>query len=392
LGLFLSGGIDSATLLAHLTEQQGAGVPAFTLGHRDRDFDEAPFARATSRHFDADLHELILGDEDLAAGLERVGQGFDEPLGDASTIPTHLLALFARQRVKVVMSGEGADELFAGYPTYVGHRVAAWYRRLPRRPRRSVLAGLTRLVPVSMGNVGADFLLCQFAAAAELGVLERHHLWFGSLPPWRHREVLAPRVMALAEDDPLAAQWLRLESRCLPDDLARVLYSDFTLYLADDLLTKIDRATMLASLEARAPFLDHQLAQFVAGLPSRWKLSGLTTKAILRRAVRGRLPPEALRRRKRGFNIPFSRWLLRGLGSELRARFAPERVAARGLLSPAGVAGLLDEHLGRRADHRKPLFTLLALDLWCDKVFGAAAEVPIARGPAATADRAEGAA
>jgi len=142
------------------------------------------------------------------------------------------------------------------------------------------------------------------------------------------------------------------------------------MYLQDDLLTKVDRATMLASLEARAPFLDHRLTEFVAGLPSSFKLSGFRTKAILRRAVRHRLPREVLRRRTRGFNIPFSKWLLQGLGTEIRDRVSGERVAARGLFEVAGVQGLLDEHLERRADHRKPLFTLLMLDLWCDRFFG----------------------
>lgn len=157
------------------------------------------------------------------------------------------------------------------------------------------------------------------------------------------------------------------------------------MYLQDGLLTKVDRATMLASLEARAPFLDHELAEFVAGLPSRLKVRGKTGKVILRHAVRRRLPAAVLSRRKRGFNIPFSRWLLHGLGGRLRERFSKERVEARGIFSAAGVSTLLDEHLSRRADHRKPLFTLLALDLWCDRTFGEGASVPLA--PTASIER-----
>jgi asparagine synthase (glutamine-hydrolysing) len=159
-----------------------------------------------------------------------------------------------------------------------------------------------------------------------------------------------------------------------------LLYTDFTMYLQDDLLTKVDRATMLASLEARAPFLDHDLAEFVAGIPSSLKVRGTHTKAILRRVARKHLPAEILRRRKRGFNIPFSRWLLHGLGDRLRERFSVERVKTRGLLNAGGVNRLLDEHLERRADHRKPLFTLLALDLWCDRTYGDGAPVPLAVG------------
>jgi len=381
VGVFLSGGIDSSTVLAYMAEQQGPGVPTFSLGHEDAGFDESRFARDTARFFNADFNELVLGEADLADGLERVGKGFDEPLGDASTIPSHLLALFARQKVKVVLSGEGADELFAGYPTYLGHRVAAGYQRLPGWLARGAVRTAAALLPVSMGNVGLDYLLERFAAAAEMDLVERHHSWFGSLAPTAQAGVLAPRVLdRLRDDDPFASARARLDGRDFPDDLSRLLYTDFTMYLQDDLLTKVDRATMLASLEARAPFLDHDLAEFVAGLPSRHKLSRLTTKSILRRTAKRRLPREVLSRRKRGFNIPFSRWLLHGLGEELRRRFTPERIEARGLLSPVGVNRLLDDHLSRRADYRKPLFTLLVLDLWCDRFFGDTSPLPLASG------------
>jgi asparagine synthase (glutamine-hydrolysing) len=382
LGVFLSGGIDSSTVLAHLAEHHGPGVPAFALGHADPEFDESRFARDTSNYFEAEFHPLVLDETDLAEGLRRVGEGFDEPLGDASTIPSHLLALHARRHVKVVLSGEGADECFAGYPTYLGHRIAGWYRRIPRPLRRALLAAAAR-APVTMGNVGPAYLLRRFASAAERGTIERHHLWFGSLGPELGESVIAPEIVELLrDDDPFAAASSRLAGRELPDELARLLYTDFTMYLQDDLLTKVDRATMLASLEARAPFLDHELVEFAAGIPSHLKLSWFQTKAILRRAVRRRLPKTVLARRKRGFNIPFSRWLLHGLGDQLRARFTPERVVTRGLLSPAGVERLLNEHLESRADHRKPLFNLLALDLWCDKVFGEGARVPVERGEA----------
>ena len=383
VGVFLSGGIDSSTILAHMAEQLGPGVPAFALGHADRSFDEARFARDTARHFAAEYHELILDRADLDQGLRRIADGMDEPLGDASTIPTHLLALFARRRVKVILSGEGADELFGGYPTYLGDRLASLYGRLPGGIRR-LLAGLAgRGIPNTMGNVSLDYLLGRFLSGAERERTERHHVWFGSLPPERQAQVLAPRVLeSLGGDDPFGSARATLRGRSLPDSLAVLLYTDFTMYLQDDLLTKVDRATMLASLEARAPFLDHELAEFVAGLPSALKVRGMTSKAILRKAQKPRLPAGILSRRKKGFNIPFSRWLLEGLGGRLlRERFSPERLEARGILSTRGVTALLEEHLSRRADHRKPLYTLLALDLWLDRTYGQV-KVPIAGGSA----------
>ncbi len=378
-GVFLSGGLDSSTVLAHLAEQQGAGVPVFSLGHRDLAFDESRFAGETARHFGADYHELVLDQSDLEDGLRRVGEGFDEPLGDASIVPTHLLSLFARDRVKVVLSGEGADELLAGYPTYLGSRIADGFARLPR-PARAVVEGIARrLVPHSMGNVGMDYLLERFLAGVDLEPVERHHTWFGSLGPGRISEILAASVTErLAGDDPFGSARARVAGRRFPDRLSELLYTDFTMYLQDGLLTKVDRAAMLASLEVRAPYLDHDFAEFVAGLPSALKLRGRTTKAILRTAVRKRLPRAVLARRKRGFNIPFSRWLLDGLGDRLRDRFSADRIAARGLLSFGGVERLIDEHMARRADHRKPLFTLLSLDLWCDRTFGDGAPVPLA--------------
>jgi len=380
-GLFLSGGIDSSAVLAYLTEQQGAGVPVFSIGHTERSFDEASLAQTTAQFFKADFNQLILDESHLADGLRRVGAGLGEPLGDASTIPTHLLAMLAREKVKVILSGEGADELFAGYPTYVGNRVAEIYQGIPRGLRNGLIGAIRKLTPVNMSNVGLDYLLGRFVSGAERERLERHHIWFGSIPPMVQERVLAPRLLeALATDDPFASARSRLAGRNLPDGLSELLYMDFTMYLQDDLLTKVDRATMLASLEARAPFLDHELAEFAAGIPSKLKLNGLTTKDILRRTVRHRLPPEILKRRKRGFNIPFSRWLLHGLGEELKTRFSPERVEARGLFAPAGISGLLDEHLSEQADHRKPLFTLLAFDLWCDTTFGEGVRIPIGTG------------
>jgi asparagine synthase (glutamine-hydrolysing) len=379
VGVFLSGGIDSSAVLAHLADQIGPGVPVFSLGHTDLNFDESRFARDTAAFFNADFHELILTEDDLADGLRRVAVGFDEPLGDASIIPTHLLSLFAVEKVKVVLSGEGADELFAGYPTYIGNKVHGWYTKLPQKLRGPLVSGIRKMLPVSMGNVNPDYLLTRFAAAAERDLVERHHAWFAGLRPERHSEILSNDVMAaLGDDDPFGSAKIRIEGKDFPDPLAVLLYSDFTMYLQDDLLTKVDRATMLASLEARAPFLDHDFAEFVAGIPSDLKLQGITAKAILRRAVKKRLPPAVLKRRKRGFNIPFSRWLLHGLGDQLRERFSAERVEARGLLDAVGMNHLIDEHMNRQTDHRKPLFSLLALDLWCDATYGAGAPVPIA--------------
>jgi len=377
-GLFLSGGVDSSAVLSHLAEQRGEGVPVFSIGHTEKNFDEASMAETTARYFKADFNQLILDETDLADGLRRVGPGLGEPLGDASTIPSHLLALFAREKVKVILSGEGADELFAGYPTYIGNKVAEIYNRIPRPISNAAVSLALKLTPVSMGNIAFDYLLSRFVAAADQDLVERHHTWFGSYSPEMQQAVLAPRVLqTLNGDDPFGSARSRLAGKNLPDSLSKLLYMDFTMYLQDDLLTKVDRATMLASLEARAPFLDHDLSEFAAGIPSALKLKGTKTKDILKKTVGRRLPSDVITRRKRGFNIPFSKWLLHGLGDDLKQRFSVDKVEARGLFNPTGIANLLEEHLSQRADHRKPLFTLLAFDLWCDATFGEGVRVPL---------------
>ena len=377
VGVFLSGGIDSSAVLAHLSEQVGPGVPVFSLGHTDRSFDESSDARQTAAAFNAEFHQLILAEKDLEEGLQRVAAGFDEPLADASIIPTHLLSLYAHKHVKVVLSGEGADELFGGYPTYIGHQATRLLRHIPRSLRQSLMRLTSALTPVSMGNVGFDYLMQRFMTASDRPLIERHHVWFGILDPAKDCIFSTKINQLLGHDDAFASARQKLMDRDLPDDLARALYSDFTMYLQDGLLTKVDRATMLTSLEARAPFLDHELCEFVAGIPSRHKLNGITTKSILRKCLKQRLPKEVLARRKRGFNIPFSRWLLHGLGRQLESRFATERVEARGLFDPLKIQALLNAHLTRRSDHRKPLFALLIFDLWCDRMFGEGASVPV---------------
>lgn len=382
VGLFLSSGLDSSTVLAYLAEQVGPGVPVFSLGHADKSFDETGMAERTARYFGAEYHELVLDESGLAEGLRRVAEGFDEPLADASTIPTHMLSRFAREHVKVVLSGEGADELFAGYPTYIGSGVADRFARLPGWLQRAISATARKLTPKSGSNVGLDYLVEKFTEAASMDRVSRHTIWFGAMSPSLQATVLSPGVQdVLAGDDPMASSRAVLAGRTLPDSLSELLYMDFRLYLAEDLLTKVDRSTMLTSLEARAPFLDHELAEFVAGLPSRMKLDGFKTKAILRKTAARRLPKEVLGRRKRGFNIPFSRWLHHGLGTEMQRRFSEERVATRGLFDFVGVQTLIDDHLAHRADYRKPLFALLAFDLWCDKVYGDGGPIPHAGAP-----------
>jgi asparagine synthase (glutamine-hydrolysing) len=367
VGIFFSGGVDSTAIAALATDLKGRGVPTFSLGFEDPDFDESEYARRAARRLGTDHHETIVGEKDLTGAIHDVARVLDEPLADASILPTFLLSRFARRHVKVTLGGEGADELFAGYPTYLGDRLARVYAHAPRPLRALVRRGVQMMRP-GFGNVGLEFLLHKFVASAELPDETRHPIWFGAFSPERQRALLSDTALADLERegglDPLAEARAVREGVSFRHPLDALLLTDFLLYLQDDLLTKIDRASMATSLEVRAPFLHHPLVQYVAGLPASYKLRGTTTKWLLKQAVGERLGPEVVKRRKRGFNIPLARLLVGPLEPLARRAFEPGRLQREGLLRPQAVADLWGEHRARRHDHGRLLWNLLMLQLW----------------------------
>jgi asparagine synthase (glutamine-hydrolysing) len=272
----------------------------------------------------------------------------------------------------VALSGDGGDEVFAGYPTYQAHRVADWYARLPRLLRDGVVAPLARRLPVSLDNLSLDFVAKRFVAAAAHPREIRHALWLGSFAPAERDALLTPAVReALGADDPFGdvARLLAPARHVAPLD--RLLYLDTKLYLENDILAKVDRASMACSLEVRVPLLDHHVVELVAAFAPRLKLRGFTTKYVLKRAMRGLLPPETIARRKKGFGIPVARWLngeLRGLVDDA---LDAGRLRAQGLFEPAAVGRLVAEHRAGTHDHRKPLYTLLAFQLWAGRALSA---------------------
>jgi asparagine synthase (glutamine-hydrolysing) len=337
LGIFTSGGLDSSLLVgAAARVLPGERLHTYAVRFVEPGYDESGYAEAVT-HDIRTVHHVVTADDDgLSRALEVVTQSQAEPLGDPAMLPTYLLAEAARADVKVVLSGEGADELFGGYPTYLGHKAAAAWLRLPGPLRRALRWAVERW-PSSTGKVTLEFLLKQFVAAAERPWLERHLAWFGALGPEPGVVAeLAGKLNGFPHDDPLN----------------HVLWLDFVTYLPDDLLVKVDRATMLASVEARAPFLDREVLELVLPAPSALKVRGFTTKAILKEAARGLVPDAVIHRRKRGLSVPVARWLNTGL--------AP--LADRLLDTP-----LLAEHRSGKANHARKLWPLLMLALWAER-------------------------
>ncbi len=337
LGVFTSGGLDSSLLVAAAARAiPGERIHTYAIRFTEPGYDESPYAEAVTHQIASVHHVVTADDESLGRALEVVSRSLAEPLGDPAVLPTWLLAEAARERVKVILSGEGADELFGGYPTYLGHKFSASWLRLPR-PLRSSARWIMDRWPSSTGKMTLEYMLKQFLAATEQPWPERHLTWMGAMK---------------IEDGVIAELACKLDRFPHDDPLNRVMWFDFLTYLPDDLLVKVDRATMLASVEARAPYLDREVMELVLPGPARYKVRGLSTKAILKEAARGLVPREVINRRKRGLSVPVARWLNTGL--------AP--LADRLLDTP-----LLAEHRTGRRNHARRLWPQLMLALWSER-------------------------
>jgi asparagine synthase (glutamine-hydrolysing) len=359
LGAFLSGGIDSSSVVALMTEVAPAGsVKTFTVGFGDASFDESAHARRVANHFGTEHYEETFTPEVLLDLLPEVYGVLDEPFADASILPTYLLSRFTREHVTVALGGDGSDELLAGYPTFTADRISRFYP-LPERVNARTAVPLADRFPVSTSNFSFDFKLKRFLRGAALPPAARHTAWLGAFTRSEQAAILAaepPDVLGQAEET-LAAAATR-------DPVERLIYLYAKTYLQDDILVKVDRASMARSLEVRAPFLDVVLAEFLSRVPSRLKLRRLGTKYLLKRAMNGILPKGIADRPKKGFGIPVARWLKAELRETLQDELSVSRLRAQGLFDPNEVQRLVSEHLSGRRDHRKALWTLFVFQLW----------------------------
>jgi asparagine synthase (glutamine-hydrolysing) len=357
VGVLLSGGIDSSALTALAAQESPGRISTFSIGFEERSFDELEQARIVARRYGTDHHELVLR-PDVADRLPEVAAATDEPLGDSSALPTYLVSGLAAEHVKVVLSGEGGDELFGGYETYVADRLA------PRVGRAAhALEPLTRLLPSSGRRVSLDYKLKRFARAAHGTPLEAHHGWKEIFAPDVRAELLGGR----RGRDPLAPYRERWAETAAAEPLARLQDVDLGIYLVDDLLVKTDRMSMAHSLEARVPFLDREVAALALALPTALKVRGFAGKRLLRRAVEPLVPRAIVRGRKRGFSIPAAAWLRGPLLPLARDVLSAERLRGQGVLDPAAARRVLEAHVAGREDLSRQLWGLMCLSLWMER-------------------------
>ena len=354
VGVLLSGGIDSSLLAALAAQESGEPVHTFSIGFEERSFDELDDARSVAQMYGTRHEELVLR-PDAALLLPRLAEVFDEPCGDSSAVPTYLVSELAAGHVKVALSGEGGDELFGGYHTYVADLLA------PRLGRFASLARpLVDRLPSSSRRVSLDYMAKRFVRGAHLPPLERHHAWKEILSPEARAE-LTGRKQQSDPVDLLRAHFAETEGA---DLLARLQDVDLGTYLVDDLLMKTDRASMAHSLEARVPYLDPVVAGLAFALPTRMKVRGLTKKVLLRKAAAPLLPAHIVRGRKRGFSIPAAAWLRGELEPFARDVLAADTLRRQGFFRPEPVARILDRHVAGEEDLSRQLWGLLGFTLW----------------------------
>lgn len=369
LGVFLSGGIDSSAVAALAAEVRGSALETFSIGFEDPSFDESSEARRVATAIGSQHHEDRLAPGTVMDLLPAIGNLLDEPIGDGSIVPTYLLARFARRRVTVALGGDGADELFAGYPTFQAERVAGMlFDQVPAvgRALASVGAVALRAMPPSDGYLSTSFKVQQFLKGATSTGARRHQAWMASFSASDALSALAPDLAMAVSTDPLAVVDERLASCRSDDRWDRLLYHYAKGYLADDVLTKVDRATMAVGLETRAPILDSAVIALACRMDPSLRLRGLETKHVLKRALRRLLPRETLRRKKHGFAMPIGQWLKGPLRPLLEETLSDASIRQAGLLAPGPLGRLVDEHVAGRVDHRKPLWTLIAFCRWYD--------------------------
>ena len=357
VGVLLSGGIDSSALTALAAEESAEPVRTFSIGFVERSFDELSDARLVAERYGTQHRELVLS-PDAALLLPALADAFDEPFADSSALPTYLVSQLAASDVKVALSGEGGDELFGGYYTYVADLLAERTAGLAR-----VARPLVERLPTSTARASVDYKAKRFVRAAHLPPLERHHGW---------KEIFAPDMRARltgrrSEFDPVDLLRTRFAETEGAELLGRLQDVDFGVYLVDDLLVKTDRASKAHSLEARVPFLDPLVTNFAFTLPASQRVRGLRKKVLLRKAVAPLVPDRIIRGKKRGFSIPAAAWLRGELEPFARETLSAETLGRQGFFRPEVVRSLIDRHVAGKEDLSRQLWGLLAFTLWHER-------------------------
>jgi len=363
LGVLLSGGLDSSAVVALMAQRSKEPIKTFSIGFREKTYDELEYARLVAKKFNTEHHELIV-ESDLYTILSDLIWILDEPFGDASAIPMYHLARFARSEVTVALNGDGADELFGGYPTLQADQLATSYRKLPAFVRRAVAAMVDRL-PVSLNKLSFDFKARQFVAGVEHDMAQWHYWWRLITTEEEKTQLLTPDIQAECTEPSVCERFVEtFHAAPMADPQSKHLHVDYKTWLANDILTKADRTTMGHSLEVRSPFLDHRVVAFASDLPYHYKVRRHETKYLLKRTMDEILPRRVIYRKKKGFNSPISIWFRGALRELLCETLHEDRLRDHGIFNAHTVSRLINEHLQGKRDNGLRLWGLLSFQMW----------------------------
>lgn len=359
LGIWASGGLDSSTILHYAASESSRALKTFSVSFAGRSFDESPYFREVSRIYGTDHHEFDLNPEvELQDAIEDFAYYSDEPSADAGALPVWYLSRMTRRHVTVALSGEGADELFGGYLTYVADRLARPFRLVPAPARRLMGGALERYLPVSDEKISLEYKLKRWIEGSWLDADEAHFFWNGTFSP-EQRAKVHPRGRGNGLKDLAAAAGIDCAGV-----VERYLRVDQNYYLPDDILYKTDRMSMAHSLEVRPPFLDHRIVEFAATLPEKFKINCFRQKHILKELMRGKLPVSVLHRKKTGFDIPAHDWFRGPLRTLLNDTLSSEAIRAAKVFDGRAIHELIGDHMERRINAGYHLWGLLTLFLW----------------------------
>ena len=364
IGVFLSGGLDSSAIATIYSKLSNQRVETFSIGFSEKSHNELGFAKVVTKSINAQHHEIILGSQ-IKETLPKIVNYCDEPFADSSAVALYFLSKEARKSVKVVLSGDGADELFGGYHTYIADILAKYYRRIPSVLRKDIITKAVNLLPVSFKKYSLDFKLKRFISFVELPPIYAHGSWRNIFNRHEQKSLFSEDFYKAISNFNYLESYNGFFSKAEKmDDLNRFMYVDLKAYLPEDMLVKLDRMSMANSLEARVPFLDHTLVDLAFKIPSKFKIRGLRTKHILKKALRDFLPKKIVRRKKGGFNVPVATWIEGPLRPMIEDVFSSQKIRKANIFNFDYINRLLKEHYLHQNDHGYKIWGLLIFFLW----------------------------
>lgn len=371
LGAFLSGGIDSSSIVSSMSRVSSDTIQTFSIGFNDATYNELPSARLVAKTFGTRHEEEILQPDIATLAYDLVGS-LDEPFADFSIFPTYLVSKLARKSVKVVLSGDGGDEIFAGYDAYLAQGWDRLYRLLPGSIRHQALPSLLNLIPPQSQKKGVINKAKRFVEGAALPEHLMHVRWMTFMSDSDKDLLYKPEVnSSLNGRNPLSTVERYINNGKNFDGLAQQQYTDLKTYLPDDILTKVDRMSMAVSLEARVPLLDHRIVEFALSLPARMKIHRGQTKVVFRKAMENQLPTEILQKPKQGFSIPLKNWLRGPLKPLMLDLLSSDSIGQREYFNSNTIDRWVTEHLNQRVNHSHRLWALMVFELWHRRVLDA---------------------